>query len=175
MTYLQQHFSLPAVDVKVWLSGYAPQKVMALGWGLLSQFPPFRYFPNFSGSWKHTLPIKYHVCIWQMSPQLSCGDTCQIWMWFKEFNRYFCKIGNFACGEINERNFSNPSPWYVIAYRCPPEDKFACTPESTWDSFFQNASTLILAWIDNCIYYKMWDEITYPFPNCNHWSLGMDK
>ena len=45
---------------------------------LLSQFPPFRYFPNFSISSKHTLYIEYHVCIWQVSPQLSCGGTCQI-------------------------------------------------------------------------------------------------
>ena len=28
---------------------------VAQGWGLLSQFPPFRYFPHFSGSWKHRL------------------------------------------------------------------------------------------------------------------------
>ena len=46
-----------------------------------------------------------------MSPQLSCGDTCQIWMWFRESNRYFCKIENFAYGEISERGFSNPHPW----------------------------------------------------------------
>ena len=81
-----------------------------LGWGLLSQFPPFRYFPNFSKSPKHTLAIEYHVYIWQVSPQLSCGDTCQIWMWSKESNRYFCKIENFAYGEISERSFSNPTP-----------------------------------------------------------------
>ena len=43
-----------------------------------------------------------------MSPQLGCGDTCQIWMWFEESNRYFCKIEKFAYGEINERGFSNP-------------------------------------------------------------------
>ena len=49
-----------------------------LGWGLLSQFPPFRYFPNFSVSLKHTLPIEYRVYIWQVSPQLSCGGSCQI-------------------------------------------------------------------------------------------------
>ena len=48
-------------------------------------------------------PIEYHVYIWQVSPQLSCGDTCQIWMWFKEYNRYVCKIENFAYGEIKER------------------------------------------------------------------------
>ena len=83
-----------------------------MGWGLLRQFPPFRYFPNFSALPKHTLDIEYYVYIWQVSPQLSRGDTCQIWMWFKESNSYFCKIENFAYGEINERSFSNSHPWY---------------------------------------------------------------
>ena len=56
------------------------------------------------------LDIEYHVYIWQVSPQPSCGDTCQVWMWFKEPNRYFWKIENFAYGEINERNFSYLHP-----------------------------------------------------------------
>ena len=80
------------------------------GWGLLSRFPPFRYFPDFSTSPKHLLTIEYRVHIWQVSPQLSCRDTCQIWMRFKECNRYFCEIANFAYGEIDERSFSNPHP-----------------------------------------------------------------
>ena len=78
------------------------------GWGLLSQFSPFRYFPHFPLLSKQTLAIEYRVHIWQVSPQLSCGDTCQIWMWFRESNRYFCKLENFAYGEISERSFSNP-------------------------------------------------------------------
>ena len=69
--------------------------------------PLFSTFPLLS---KQTLAIEYHVYIWQVSPQLSCGDTCQIWMWFRESNRYFCKIENFAYGEISERSFSNPYP-----------------------------------------------------------------
>ena len=84
--------------------------VLGLGWGLLSQFPPFCYCSNFSSLSKHTLAVKYRVYIWQVSPQLSCGDTCQIWMWFEESNMYFCKIKHFAYGEINERSFSNPHP-----------------------------------------------------------------
>ena len=52
------------------------------GGGLLSKIPPFRYFPKFSVLPKHMLDIEYHVYIWQVSPQLSCGDTCQIWKWF---------------------------------------------------------------------------------------------
>ena len=42
-----------------------------LRWGLLSQFSPFRYFPNFSEWWKQWLPEWYQVHIWQVSPQLS--------------------------------------------------------------------------------------------------------
>ena len=81
-----------------------------VGWGLLSQFPLFRYFPNFSSLSKNTLTVTYSVYIWQVLPQLSCGDTCQILMWFEESNMYFCKIENFAYGEINEQSFSNPHP-----------------------------------------------------------------
>ena len=29
---------------------------------------------------------------------------------FKESNKYFCKIENFADGEINKQGFSNPQP-----------------------------------------------------------------
>ena len=90
------------------------------GWGLLSQFLPFRYFLNFSSLSKHTLAVKYRVYIWQVSPQLSCGDTCQIWMWFVESNIYFCKIEYFAYGEINERSFSNPHPrWCFVTCSVP--------------------------------------------------------
>ena len=59
------------------------------------------------------LAIVYHVKFWQVLPQLSCGDTCEIWMWCKKSNRYLDRIENFACGEINERNFSNPHPWFT--------------------------------------------------------------
>ena len=82
------------------------------GWGLLSQFSPFRYCPHFPILSKQALAIEHCVYIWQVSPQLSCGDTCQIWMWFRESNRYFCRIEKFAYGEISERSFSNPHPWY---------------------------------------------------------------
>ena len=56
------------------------------------------------------LAIEYYVYIWQVSPQLSCGDTCQIWMWFEESKLHFCHMENFAYGEINEQSFSNPHP-----------------------------------------------------------------
>ena len=34
------------------------------------------YFPHISSFSKHILSVEYHVYIWQVSPQLSCGDTC---------------------------------------------------------------------------------------------------
>ena len=39
-----------------------------------------------------------------------------ICMWIKESNSYFCKIENFAYGEINKRSFSNPHSWGHSAY-----------------------------------------------------------
>ena len=63
------------------------------------------------------LAIEYHVYIWQVSRQLSCGDTCQIWMLSKESNRLFRKIENLAYGEINERSFINPQPWFTAGYK----------------------------------------------------------
>ena len=108
--------------------------IVVHGWGLLSQFSPFRHFPHFPWLSKQTLAIEYRVHIWQVSPQLSCGDTCQIWMWFRESNKYFCKIENFAYGEINEGSFSNPHPrfciWSTLPERC---FEFACeTMPASW-------------------------------------------
>ena len=47
------------------------------GWGVTK---PISSVPIVSALRIHTLAIEYHVYIWQVSPQLSCGDTCQIWM-----------------------------------------------------------------------------------------------
>ena len=52
------------------------------GMGLLSQFPPFHYFPIFWNRQKNTLTIIHHVHIWQMSSLLSCSSTWQLWLWF---------------------------------------------------------------------------------------------
>ena len=49
-------------------------------------------FPIFYSLSEHMLGTEYHIHIWQVSVQLSCTDTCQIWWWFKECNRYVCKL-----------------------------------------------------------------------------------
>ena len=88
----------------------AVEKISTLGVGVTKPISSVPLFSNFSALSNHTLAIEYHVYIWQVSPQLSCGDTCQIWMWFEESNIYFCQVKNFAYEEINERSFSNPTP-----------------------------------------------------------------
>ena len=42
------------------------------------------YWTNFLRpfNFDNQITIEYHLHIWQMSPQLSCGDTCQIWRRF---------------------------------------------------------------------------------------------
>ena len=67
-------------------------------------------FFEFSALLKYTLTMANQIHICQVLAQLSCGDTCQIWMWFSESNSYFSKIENYTYGEINEWSFSNPHP-----------------------------------------------------------------
>ena len=50
------------------------------------------------------------VPISQVLPQLSCSGMCHIWMWFVEFNMWFCVIINFHNRKSNEWSFSNPRP-----------------------------------------------------------------
>ena len=80
------------------------------GWGLLRQFPPSPLFSEFCST------VKSHVGYWISRLYLTGVDAAelwwhrQLWMWFKESNMHFCKIENFACGEFNERSFSNLHP-----------------------------------------------------------------
>ena len=39
----------------------------------------------------------------------------------------------------------------------------------------KNGLTSIPAWISNCNYHKVWDEITYPFPNFNGYTVEVWK
>ena len=75
-------------------------------WGIkpISSVPLFSHFRVIN----ILLSMEHHVHIWQVSPQLSCGDNCLIWMWFEESSMYYCKMENFPNGEINEPSFSNP-------------------------------------------------------------------
>ena len=130
------------------------------GWGLLRQFPPSPYFPNFAALWNHTLAIEYHVYIWQVSTQLSCGDTVN----------YECDSKNRTCTFARSKillaeNLTNG----VLVTSTPVKAKLA-----SWFSdrlFWFNVSAfthmmrnfgvvcfpLQIAWkLADKIYYKMW-------------------
>ena len=75
------------------------------------------YLANFLGI------VKTHVRYW-ISRLYLAGISAAELRWYlsimkvikKKYNRYFCKIENFAYGEINERTFSNPHP-RTVKYR----------------------------------------------------------
>ena len=54
-----------------------------------------------------------------------------------------------------------------IAIRTLNHPVWFCSHHKIYGRQKQYGSTLIPGWISIYIYHKMWDEITYPFPNCN--------
>ena len=91
-------------------------EVLFPGVGVTKPISSVPLFSEFSSNVKTNVSYRYHVYIWQVSPQLSCVDTCQLWMWFEEAKMYFCHIENFAYGEINERT---PTPGVLISPIAP--------------------------------------------------------
>ena len=62
----------------------------------------------------------------------------------------------------------------MLAGRLPGQVKGEFRPQvhrvslpEFWDHFYYHGLTLIPAWISNHMSSKVWDEITYPFPNFN--------
>ena len=55
---------------------------------------------------KYMLYFLNHIYIWQVSPELSCGNTCQILMWYS--------TANICCD--NAENNRTEDNWL----RCPP-------------------------------------------------------
>ena len=57
----------------------------------VQNFKMIKWLSNFSTSLEYTLAIEYDVYIWQVSPRVSCGDTCQIWLCFKDQKATFAR------------------------------------------------------------------------------------
>ena len=57
----------------------------------VQNFKMIKWLSNFSTSLDYTLAIEYDVYIWQVSPRVSCGDTCQIWLCFKDQKATFAR------------------------------------------------------------------------------------
>ena len=67
----------------------SPPSNISIAWVCHSVMATQFWRRSLSKSLKLCLSVRHHVHIWQVSPQLSCDDKCQIWTWFKGSNRYF--------------------------------------------------------------------------------------
>ena len=65
------------------------------------------FFSHFLSN--HLLSMDHCVHIWQVSPQLCCGDTCQIWIWFWGFERYLAKSIIALMEELLKGSFQSPT------------------------------------------------------------------
>ena len=125
------------------------------GVGVTKPISSVPFFPKFSALSKHTLDIGYHVYIWQVSPQLSCGGTCLIWKWFNEYNRYFCQIEILLTAKLTNGALITPTPDTYSKYRKP---KMLIILMKKWRIFVNN-NTKSLEYNNNVVRVVMnqWD------------------
>ena len=64
------------------------RNVRVMAWGLLNLRSLISPWAKFSIPPKYLLDSLHRIHIRQVSPQLSCGDTCQIWMWYSIANLF---------------------------------------------------------------------------------------
>ena len=53
------------------------------------------------------------IHIWKVSPQLSCGDTCQIWTWYSIANMYFDDVEKLGKLRKGGNRLSYLQPWAI--------------------------------------------------------------
>ena len=61
---------------------------------------------------KYLLDVLNHFHIWQVSPQLSCGDTCEIWNWYVVHKHCFNN------SEVNRENYQMEDVGWVPPTPC---------------------------------------------------------
>ena len=110
------------------------------GRALLAGYP--QYHLEFLPILKHWMQIEYHVNFWQVLPQLSCGDTCQIWIssWNIIEAETQQPLGRFTPNQVH---------WTVLPCRCATLWSF--THRATWEC--------VLAWyvpLEPC---RWWNSI----------------
>ena len=66
---------------------------------------------------------------------------------------------------IHRGPVNSPHKWPVTRKMFPFDDVIMICQILSRDPFYSYELNLILSRISNCIHYKVWDEIIYPFPN----------
>ena len=82
---------------------------------LLDRFPQTVNFLSFSRLSKYCLPGKSRVHFCQVSVQLSCYDTCKIWLKVNGYTQYGFKNNNVSDDKMNAHGCIDPYPWYSIS------------------------------------------------------------
>ena len=80
----------------------------ALRWGLLKLHLLISLWVFFSILQKFLLDSFNHINIWQLSLQLSCGNTCQIWKWYSIGKQYFDNDEKSGLQKNRKNLFSKP-------------------------------------------------------------------
>ena len=65
---------------------------------------------------KRCFTLIYHVDIWQVSTQRSCGDTCRTSTWCNDSDR--CSFKYAYIGVMNEPSFGNHLPSLIMTNQC---------------------------------------------------------
>ena len=90
---------------------------------------------------KYLLNSLNHIHIWQVSPQLSCGDTCQVWMLHLITNVSFDNVERFRSQRNGGNWLSNPHPrtwWCPCFHCCWWVHTLAMITRYAWHSHFQS-------------------------------------
>ena len=82
-------------------------------WSSVGQF----LLKHFFISQNYLLGSLNHIHMWQLSPQLSCGNNCQIWTWYSTTNMYLVMLENNGTEEIGL--VTPASGWTTCIHSCP--------------------------------------------------------
>ena len=91
---------------------------------------------------KYMLYFLNHIYIWQVSPELSCGNTCQILMWYSTANICCDNAENNRTEDnwlsflyITTSPYASPTLWcYFLLQQLVPAREHQW-PDLNWDEF----------------------------------------
>ena len=100
--------------------------------------------------------VTHRISIWFTKTQTCISHNSDSWLWINEYAN-----ATVMC-------YSTKFWWLIFTYS-PKIKNLTCPREIIY--IYQTVApftlTLIAAWITNHIHYKLWNEVTSPFPNFN--------
>ena len=122
---------------------YAPFD-LNLGWGYWANYL-HSIISNFSVLPWHNWAIAY-VHISKVSSQLSCSDTCQIWMWLKKIRYLICHIISGAwhdkLGPHHKK--SGPKNTYLVPHMISQGPHISRSRRDKWGTQHSRGSHIII-------------------------------